>query len=275
MKHRIFGVSRRRFFLYCISMLIGVALSVLFIALGTIYNNSVINYFLGFSASLIITVIFAYLIDFIGQKEIRDLEKTKRTLYLQPISMKIIELFHRIMFFNITSKEFEDREYTIDDFETCYKRVFLDYCKYLEKLIGENRPLPEVNAAFGIKNSIQEWCLKEIVRSVNVILDNEIVIKAESLLNDKELFLLERLKEIAEHLHLPYLDTMSSDKNTAKAFIDWPKEQVNDIVKNNYNGQIRALVNELKSMAKTFDEFKSIINIKFKVPKNNLHANEN
>ena len=72
---------------------------------------------------------------------------------------------------------------------------------------------------------------------------------------------------------MPYLGTFSSDKNTAKAFIAWPKESVNDIVKNNYNGQIKAFVHELKRIATDFDEFKDILNVKFK--KSNFESKQN
>jgi hypothetical protein len=68
MKKRLLGIPYRRFILYCILMGIGIILSVIFIVLGYKHNNSIINYFLGFSASMIVTVLFAYLIDYIGQK---------------------------------------------------------------------------------------------------------------------------------------------------------------------------------------------------------------
>ena len=266
MKKRLLGIPYRRFILYCILIGIGVILSVIFIILGYKYNNSIINYFLGFSASMIVTVLFAYLIDYIGQKELHDIEKTKRVIYIQPISMKIIELYHRIMFLNLNEGRIEDKEYKFDDFEEFYKLTFADYCRYLDSLLNGNRPLMEVNAAFGIKNSIQEWCLKEIVNNIELIISNKSVLKAESLFNDRELHMLERIKELSINLYLPYLDTLSSDKNTAKAFMDWPKESVNDIVKNNYNGQIKAFVHELKQMAYSFEEFQNVVNVKFKKP---------
>ena len=70
---------------------------------------------------MIVTVLFAYLIDYIGQKELHDIEKTKRVIYIQPISMKIIELYHRIMFLNLNEGRIEDKEYKFDDFEEFYK----------------------------------------------------------------------------------------------------------------------------------------------------------
>ena len=273
MKKRLLGIPYRRFILYCVLIGIGIILSVIFIILGYKFNDSIINYFLGFSASMIVTVLFAYLIDYVGQKELRDIEKAKRVIYIQPISMKIIELYHRIMLFNLNEGRIEDKEYKFDDFEYFYKLTFTDYCRYLDSLLNGNRPLMEVNAAFGIKNSIQEWCLKEIVNNIELIISNKPVLKAESLFNDKELYMLERLKELSENLYLPYLGTLSSDKNTAKAFIDWPKESVNDIVKNNYNGQIKAFVNELKRIATDFDELKTILNVKFK--KTNFESKKN
>lgn len=266
MKKRLLGIPYRRFILYCLLMGIGIVLSVIFVVLGYKYNNSITNYFLGFSASMVVTVLFAYLIDYIGQKELRDIEKTKRVIYIQPIIMKIMELYQRVMFLNLNEGRIEDKEYIFDDFEEFYKLTFADYCRYLDCLLNGNRPLREVNVAFGIKNCIQEWCLKEIVNSIDLIIDNKPVLKAESLFKDSEIFMLERLKELSENLYLPYLDTLSSDKNTAKAFMDWPKESINDIVKNNYNGQITAFIRELKQMANNFEEFKNILDIKFKKP---------
>ena len=265
MKKRILGVSNKRFFLYFISLIIGVLFSFLFIILGFYFDDSLINYFLGFSASSIITVIFAYLIDLINQQEKIDIEKAKRSIYIQPISMKIVELFHRVMLLSIGAEE-RDIEYTFDDFEKCFQKVFSDYCRYLSLLIGENKPLLEVNAAFNIKDGIQKWVLKDIVQNIDSMMNNLAVIKIEGLFDDGEIYSLQRLKQIVENLYLPYLDTLNLDKNTAKSFVDWPKAEVNDIVKNNYRVAIVTFVDEVKQLAKTFNEFAVLKDLKFKYP---------
>lgn len=85
--------------LYLGGLLIGVLLSIISILFAyRVDNDPLLNYLIGFSASLIITVIFAFLLELIAIKEQNDKLSKKRKMFLLPIKSYISALFMHCAF---------------------------------------------------------------------------------------------------------------------------------------------------------------------------------
>lgn len=94
---------------------------------------------------------------------------------------------------------------------------------------------------------------------------NQYSLIAEDVFTEKEIHVLKSFKESAELLKLPYLDTLSRDRNIAHANIDFPKEPVNNLVKRNYKSAIKRFIGDLKNMISKFEELKPIESLEYKI----------
>ena len=265
-KKRILGVPRRRFLAYSILIGITFIFIIIFLVLHIKFQNLIINFCLNIFGSLFVTVIFGYIIDFISQREVIELEKSKRIFYLQPIVEKINNLIVRVILLNDKNKKLKCENMQLDYFESAMKNLYSEYFKYLEKLTDKQKPLPEMNKAFVIKTTIEER-LKEIIKSIDTILNNVQNDMIEShLLNNMEKLELKTLRDTTNKLHLPYLDIINFDKNNQIIKYDWPKNNppIDDRVKRNYITSICLFVLTINRLMKNVNEFKSIGNIKFK-----------
>lgn len=92
--------------LYLGGLLIGVLLNIISILFAyRVDNDPLLNYLIGFSASLIITVIFAFLLELIAIKEQNDKLSKKRKMFLLPIKSYISALFMHCAFMECWQNE--------------------------------------------------------------------------------------------------------------------------------------------------------------------------
>ena len=219
-----------------------------------------IDFFIGLCSSVFVTILFAFLLDQISLRESNEKKKNKRNLYLNPIKINIAGLFFRAC---LPPDEFKGC--TINDFSSILNRDFDEYCAVIEKIShGESRDCKLLSEAYNLKYGIEDYSINPLIKAIDEILGAYNILLSEGLLNQNELIQLHYFKDDIEKLRLPYLGTLSKDKNSAHDYIDWPKEPINDIVKANYKGFTKAFQASLIGICNTIPELKSILDIKVK-----------
>lgn len=86
----ILFVEKTHFFIYLITLSIGFLSSIATILIGWYFENAIINYFLSLTASLVITPLFAYMIDVANSKSHKNELVEKRNLLLNPLINNIV-----------------------------------------------------------------------------------------------------------------------------------------------------------------------------------------
>lgn len=259
-----YKTTKGRKILYLSCSLIGIFLSGISILLAYyVRNDPLINYFIGFSSSLIITVIFAYFLEIITLQERNYNLIKKRRMYLLPIENHIRSLFNScaICEYSRTGKA----KYSFNDFTNLLKNSFESYCTYIDKIVFDNRNCDLLNKANSYKNGIQKYSVEQLMADIDNILDNRFNLVVDEVFDEKELSILMIFKKSAEHMKLPYLDTLSYDENTAHATVDIPKQPVNEIVKGNYDSAIKNFIENLKKLISEFRELKQIETMEYKI----------
>ena len=110
-----------------------------------------------------------------------------------------------------------------------------------------------------------EYSVEPLIAAIDDVLKNQYSLIADDVFTEKEIHILKSFKESAELLKLPYLDTLSRDRNIAHENVDFPKEPVNDLVKGNYKSAIKRFIEDLKNMICTFEELKPIESLEYKM----------
>ena len=159
--------------LYLGGLLIGVLLSIISILFAyRVDNDPLLNYLIGFSASLIITVIFAFLLELIAIKEQNDKLSKKRKMFLLSIKSYISALFMHCAFMECWQNE--NKKYTYNDFANLFKKAFDSYCVYIEQIVDDNRNCELLNKAFNYKNGIQKYSVEPLIAAIDDVLKNSI-----------------------------------------------------------------------------------------------------
>lgn len=265
MKECLFGVSKKRFYLYFIVFIFSILLSVVMIILNFYTSNPVINYFIGFSASLVITDVFAYVLDCIGNSELQQIKKQKRQIYMEPVKNYMCNLLFSTFMLRDNYYPDLEKEYSLDDFANSLIDVFRKYKEYISVLVRE-RQIEAINCACNIKNGIEIYCVNQLLYNINVILGNKHFLKTEGLFNENELISLKILYDNLEKLKFPYLNTSEKDDNKAIARMEWPDENIKSIVENNFISNAKGLQSHILMLIKIFPEMESLTKISYHHP---------
>lgn len=261
-KKNVIKIAKWKLALYLGSFLAGVVLSVVLIILAYRFGNDpLINYFLGFSSSLIITVIFAYLLELISLQEQNDKRQRQRNMYLMPVKRYAGGLLAYV-----TCCDWPlgvKRCYTYAELPVLMKRCFDAYCVCIEKIAAGDRTCKTINEAYNYKQGIQQYTMEPLMTSIDNIVNNQFCLIADNVFTEEEIQKLHAFRDSATYLKLPFMDELKKDRNIAVVEIDYPKEPVNDIVKNNFDSAIKRFMVDLEVVTNAFDELKSLRNIKF------------
>lgn len=261
-------ISKPKLILYVISLVLSVLMCLILILLRfnlikTGWQEETtkyfIDFFVGLFSSVFVTILFAFLLDQISLRESNKKKKTKRNLYLAPIEDKITELFS-----GACSSLDENMVYTFNDFVMVLIKNFDGYCDVIKKIShGGNDDCKLLNEAYNYKNGIEVHRINPLIEAIDEILSARYILISDGLFAQKEISQLCFFKEDLEKLRLPYLDTLSKDENVGRAFIDWPKETINDLVKQNYKSAAKAFFHTLEGICNTIPEFERFSLLKF------------
>lgn len=263
---KILGVSAKRFYVYLIVLVLSLILSISVIILNFHINNPVVNYFIGFSASLLITDVFAYVLDFIGNSESYELKKQKRQIYIEPIKNYMINLLFSTFMLRDNYYPNSNCEYTLESFADSLIAVFKKYEELILILVTGTRPLDVINDANNIKNGVEKYNVNQILYNLDAILNNKHFLKAEGLFNENEINCLKILYDELEKVKFPYLNTKEKDENKSIAKMEWPDEKISSIVKNNFISNAEGLQRHILMLIKIFPEMESLTKIKYHHP---------
>ena len=251
--HYIAGVERNKFWLYLLFLLASILISAAIIILGFIWNNSLINYFLSLSASLVAAPIFAYLLELIVVKQETNKKKAHKRMLVGPIVSYMNALAFRVQM--LSGETASETNNPIEHFGSNYNKVFSEYCELLSSIKNNRNDLVIINRAFNIKNGVEEYSIKPMKNSLRALFENDFIIKDESLLNDLQLYHLHFLDETLDKLKLPFLDSLGNDHNHSTTTIDWPDGDVSKITKDNYISSIKVFITIANDLANELDEF--------------------
>lgn len=261
-KKSVIKIAKWKMVLYVVGSIAGFASSAILLFLACSFGEGpLINYFLGFSSSLIVTVLFALLLELISLQEQNDKRKRQRNMYLLPVKEYITKLIGMSTCCDLPTGV--KRHYTYDDFPTLLKRCFEAYCDTMVKIATGDRTCKTINEAYRYKNGIQKYSIEPLMSSINSIVDNRYYLMANDIFTKTEIWYLENLRDSADYLKLPYMEETKKNRNSAVLEIDYPEEPVNDIVKNNYDSAIKRFMVDLETVTNAFDELKSFKSIKF------------
>lgn len=260
-------LSKPKLILYVVSLVLSVLTCSILILMRFRLNQTgepeqasiyFIDFFVGLCSSVFVTILFAFLLDQISLRENNEKKRVKRNLYLNPIKNEITSLF-----FSACFSLNKDMVYTFNDFTEILNKDFDGYCDVVKKIAnGGNRDCKLLNEAFNYKNGIEVYRIVPLVKAIDEILNAHNILLSEGLFAQSEIIKLHYFKADVERLRLPYLGTLSKDRNVARDFIDWPKEPINDLVKQNYKGATKAFCHSLKDLCNTIPEFKIILSLK-------------
>lgn len=259
-------LSKPKLILYVVSLVLSVLACAILILLRFHLNRTgeqeeptkyLVDFFVGLCSSVFVTILFAFLLDLISLRESNEKKKIKRNLYLNPIKSEIMVLFHSACFFLD-----KDKSYNFNDFAEILNKDFDGYCEVIEKIShGGYRDCKLLNEAYNYKNGIEVYRINPLVQAIDEISNAHNVLISEGLFSQWEITQLHYFKKDVERLRLPYLGTLSKDRNVARDFIDWPKEPINDLVKQNYKGATKAFYRALEGLCNTIPEFKAIFSL--------------
>lgn len=234
--------------------------SVAVVLLGICYNNSLINYFLSLTASLVITPLFAYMIDVANSKMQKTQLSEKRKLFLNPLINNISATIGRSMIM-WNYEDLRDRTISYANFESCIDAILDKYVICLAKLVRQRDEIRLVNESFNIKHW-EEYGFREIEKQLKIILDNQINLLAEDVFSQNDIFHLNLLYDAVCKARLPYL-SMTYDKNISKAAVDWPQAPLTDLDIGNLHRAFQFFVSTLKNTVAFISEFKVLETFSF------------
>lgn len=251
----ILFVEKTHFFIYLITLSIGFLSSIATILIGWYFENAIINYFLSLTASLVITPLFAYMIDVANSKSHKNELVEKRNLLLNPLINNIAAMMGRtLIIWNY--EDLQDKEISYTNFETCIDALLDKYIVCIQQLSQQNRNIGLVNESFNIKQW-EEYGVREIEKQLKTFLDNQINLISENIFSQNDYFYFNLLYNSVEKARLPYL-SMVQDKNISKAIVDWPQMPLSDIDISNLHSSFKFFVSTLKSVVTNIADFNSL-----------------
>lgn len=264
----ILYVPKIHFYIYLIVILTGLASSLAIIWVGMYFDNSIINYFLSFTSSLVITPFFAYMIDVANSKIHNKNIKAKRQLFLNPLIGNILATIGRTsIIWNYN--DFNEKDITFLNVEYLIDALLDKYVICINKLSQNNRDDVLINESFNIKNW-EEYGFREIEKQLKLLLDNQMTLINEEIFTAKDYFYFNLLYSAVEKARLPYL-SVKINKNISKASVDWPQIPLSDIDINNLHSSFKHFISQLKIIISNIDDFKSIAEFTLKphIPQTN------
>ncbi|MDE7406492.1 MAG: hypothetical protein K2M89_06440 [Clostridiales bacterium] len=250
----ILNVPTLHFIIYAVSAGVGILSSVLVVWLGFLYENAVINYFLSFTASLVITPIFAYFIDVSNSRIQKTTLQEKRGMLLYPIAGSIMATLSRMVTF-CNYDEFKDKEIDLNNIEECTHIILDKYVIVIRKWCNQI-----------IDNELRDEYLNfwkwevigfiDMEKQLKIILDNQVALLSEGIMDLMEIYSLNRLYETVEQARLPCFK--DQDWNTNTSTFNWPTAPIaeNDI--NNLHKAFTNFFSMLKRAIEIIPEFKII-----------------
>jgi len=271
MKKSIFGVPKNRFWIYFAFFVFGIAMSILFVFLDYRYNDSTISFFVSFFASVIVTCVFTYLVDYLNCTESNRRNEIRKKTIFDPIQREISGIFHRTI---IAVNNYEQKNnYTFDDFEECLVKSFDYYSIEINNYLKNPNDLKAINNACNIKNGIEVYSGKELIKSIDKLLNMKDYLLEEELLKEWDFYIFSMLKDSAEKIYYPYFNVTMVDKNTAQGNGDYPKAPINSIVTNNFKGNAKMFVSLLRDISKQIKIFNNIEKLAFPFEKKDGEEN--
>lgn len=257
----ILYVPKIHFIIYLATLISGLISSIAIVWVGIYFNNSIINYFLSFTASLVITPFFAYMIDVANSKIHKKILTEKRQLFLNPLIGNILALLGRTsIIWNYD--DFRDKEIAFSNIEDFIDALLNKYVICISNLSQQNRDIRLVNESFNIKHW-EEYGFREIEKQLKQLLDNQMNLINESIFTSKDYFYFNLLYSAVEKARLPYL-TVEQDKNISKTVVDWPQMPLSEIDINNLHSSFKFFISTLKNVIANLDDFKHIAEFNMK-----------
>lgn len=251
----ILFVEKTHFFIYLITLSMGFLSSIAILLIGWYFENAIINYFLSLTASLVITPLFAYMIDVANSKSHKDELAEKRKLLLNPLINNIAAMIGRtLIIWNY--EDSQDKEISYANFESCIDVLLDKYIVCIQQLSQQDRNIRLLNECFNIKQW-EEYGIREIEKQLRTFLDNQINLISENIFSQNDYYYFNLLYNSVEKARLPYL-SMVQDKNISKATVDWPQRPLSDIDISNLHSSFKFFVSTLKSVVTNIADFNSL-----------------
>lgn len=221
-------MSKRKNVIYAILLGLGISLSILIIVLAYFFNNPIINYFLGFSASIIVSVLFSLILDVMSARDIKKKIYEEKKNYLLEIKSKLSELMFKLTKIGTAfNKGFEKIDELLNAF-------FDDYCKEINNLYYNT---VNENTYFLLSSTrlyINDQCLDSIKSVLNRIINNKQSLISNGVFSNYEIYVFEQFLIIICRIVFPYSDSFSLNLDTYERVIVRPNKPVSDSVINNF-----------------------------------------
>lgn len=263
MKRNAIKIVKWKKTLYFISLLTGVLLSVVSVLLAYKFeNNPLVSYFLGFSSSLIITVVFACLLELISLRDQNEKRKKQRLTLLLPVIESVKGMLFRTAVFASAVSD-NAREYRYEDFDDLLKKAFDYYCAFVKDPTKKHETIELSNR---YKYETQHYYIEPLVSFIDIILNNRYALMADEVMNESEISILEGLKEISVHMGLPDLDGIKTNDDCPTCL---ENDETNGLARNSdrekYYMLVELFVNTLEDSVQTIEELEPLENLEFKL----------
>lgn len=265
-KKNLFGVKKSRFVVYISGFVIGLIASIVAILFDLHFKNSVTSYFVGFAASLVVTDVFAYIVDRLNCFALKDQTAFS---YITPLKDNITELFFRVM-----SHLNEKKEYSINDFKDGLVKSLDEYSGYLDKIIVNRDDLVALNMADAIKRYNEKRCIQNIRNEVDRIYHNRYELIANKIIDEQEMFGFEMMRDTLKYISYPFFDILEPKESGEKGRIIWPERHIDEIYKHNFEASCSQFVDFLIELSKNNKNFSFIKNLKLITNENELKMNK-
>lgn len=256
----ILGISKVHFIVYVVTLALGIISSVIAILLGFYYNNAAINYFIGLTASLIVTPVFAYFIDIANSKVQIATTRSNRNAVLNPIVMSVLGTFARTVIIHNYS-EYKDIPVAFDNIEKPIDILLDKYTNCIGKLCTEKNNVNLINESMNIKQW-EVYGLRNLEEQLKLVLDNQIELITNNILSQNEFYRIDILYKATKAARLPYL-TMDYDKNRSSVAVDWPKNPLNALEISNMHSSFNYFISCVKAIVTMIPEFNAIKSFHF------------
>ncbi|MCH5154039.1 MAG: hypothetical protein J1F71_02385 [Clostridiales bacterium] len=254
-------VPTMHFIIYAVSLGVGILASVLVVLLGYFYENSVINYFLSFTASLVITPIFAYFIDVANSRIQKTVLQEKRETLLYPLAGTVAAAFGRTIII-CNYDEFRDKEITYNNLEECIDILLDKYVIAINKLSYQRNDFELINECFNYFKW-EELGFREVEKQLKIFLDNQVALLSEGIMAFIEIFFINRLYDAIMQVRLPYL-SMVYDIKTRSSTVDWPMVNLSETDINNLHSAFSNYFFVLNEIIANIPEFNFIKDLQIK-----------
>lgn len=254
-----YKMTKIRKVFYIITLIVGIILSIGSIHLEEYkYSNSPrVDYFIGISASLIITVLFAFIIEWIAIDEQNNIILKKRKFYILPMKNYISDLFiYSILF---VERENHEKKYVFDDFSRILKQAFELYFSSKNQLSKNTiRYSALINKEY-FEFLITQLTITPLIKLIYGILNNQYLLIIDNVFEEDEIRTFKELiKTLQALVHL-----CSSDLNSKSEVTDIPKELSDYFFKEMCEEKVNEFVGNLKKAINKIEELKVLEKIAF------------